>query len=96
MVREVREDVEDVEDQRAGHHEERGHDVGTAGPALVSLGLKDGVDLWVAVAIELAHAATVTSRPLTSRITIEPGKRGGKPCIRGLGITVYSNTSRLG
>jgi len=22
-------------------------------------------------------------------ITIEPGKRGGKPCIRGLGITVY-------
>jgi uncharacterized protein (DUF433 family) len=24
-----------------------------------------------------------------SRITIEPGKRGGKPCIRGLRITVY-------
>lgn len=23
----------------------------------------------------------------TSRITIEPGKRGGKPCIRGLRIT---------
>ena len=23
-----------------------------------------------------------------SRITIEPGKRGGKPCIRGLRITV--------
>jgi uncharacterized protein (DUF433 family) len=23
------------------------------------------------------------------RITIEPGKRGGKPCIRGLRITVY-------
>ena len=23
------------------------------------------------------------------RITIEPGKRGGKPCIRGLEITVY-------
>lgn len=22
-------------------------------------------------------------------ITIEPGKRGGKPCIRGMGITVY-------
>ena len=22
-------------------------------------------------------------------ITIEPGKRGGKPCIRGLRITVY-------
>ena len=24
-----------------------------------------------------------------SVITIEPGKRGGKPCIRGLRITVY-------
>ena len=23
------------------------------------------------------------------RITIEPGKRGGEPCIRGLQITVY-------
>ncbi len=23
-----------------------------------------------------------------SRITVEPGKRGGKPCIRGLRITV--------
>ncbi len=23
------------------------------------------------------------------RITIEPGKRGGKPCIRSLRITVY-------
>ena len=24
-----------------------------------------------------------------SRITLEPGKRSGKPCIRGLRITVY-------
>jgi uncharacterized protein (DUF433 family) len=23
------------------------------------------------------------------RITMEPGKRGGKPCIRGMRITVY-------
>ncbi len=23
------------------------------------------------------------------RITIEPGKRGGRPCVRGLRITVY-------
>jgi uncharacterized protein (DUF433 family) len=23
-------------------------------------------------------------------ITIEPGKRGGKPCIRGMRITVYN------
>jgi uncharacterized protein (DUF433 family) len=26
---------------------------------------------------------------LENRITIEPGKRGGKPCIRGMRITVY-------
>ena len=26
---------------------------------------------------------------LRGRITIEPGKRSGKPCIRGLRITVY-------
>ncbi len=25
----------------------------------------------------------------TGIITLEPGKRGGKPCIRGLRITVY-------
>ena len=25
----------------------------------------------------------------TRIITVEPGKRGGKPCIRGLRITVY-------
>jgi uncharacterized protein (DUF433 family) len=25
----------------------------------------------------------------TSGITLEPGKRGGRPCIRGLRITVY-------
>ena len=25
----------------------------------------------------------------TDIITVEPGKRGGKPCIRGLRITVY-------
>ena len=24
-----------------------------------------------------------------SRITLEPGKRGGKPCLRGLRIAVY-------
>jgi uncharacterized protein (DUF433 family) len=25
----------------------------------------------------------------TNIITVDPGKRGGKPCIRGLRITVY-------
>lgn len=32
----------------------------------------------------------------TSRITIEPGKRGGKPCIRGLRITVWDVLGWLG
>ncbi len=27
--------------------------------------------------------------PYSDLITIEPGKRGGKPCIRGLRVTVY-------
>ncbi len=30
-----------------------------------------------------------------SRITTEPGKRGGKPCIRGMRITVYDVFSYL-
>lgn len=30
------------------------------------------------------------------RITIEPGKRGGKPCIRGLRITVEDVIGWLG
>ena len=29
------------------------------------------------------------------RITMEPGKRGGKPCIRGMRITVYDVLSYL-
>jgi uncharacterized protein (DUF433 family) len=30
-----------------------------------------------------------------TRITIEPGKRGGRPCIRGMRITVYDVLSYL-
>jgi uncharacterized protein (DUF433 family) len=30
-----------------------------------------------------------------NRITIEPGKRGGRPCIRGMRITVYDVLSYL-
>jgi len=30
-----------------------------------------------------------------NRITIEPNKRGGKPCIRGMRITVYDVLSYL-
>jgi uncharacterized protein (DUF433 family) len=29
------------------------------------------------------------------RITIEPGKHGGRPCVRGLRITVYDVLSYL-
>ncbi len=38
-----------------------------------------------------AEAALCYPQPMDYRpyITIEPGKRGGKPCIRGLRITVY-------
>lgn len=32
---------------------------------------------------------------LTSRITVEPGKRSGKPCIRGMRITVYDVLEHL-
>lgn len=32
----------------------------------------------------------------TKILTIEPGKRGGKPCIRGMRITVYDVLSYLG
>jgi uncharacterized protein (DUF433 family) len=28
-------------------------------------------------------------RPFSSALTLEPGKRGGNPCLRGLRITVY-------
>ena len=31
-----------------------------------------------------------------NRITVEPGKRGGKPCIRGLRITVWDVLGWLG
>ena len=30
-----------------------------------------------------------------SRITMEPGKRGGRPCIRGMRITVFDVLSYL-
>ncbi len=29
------------------------------------------------------------TKPYAQRITLEPGKRSGHPCIRGLRITVY-------
>jgi uncharacterized protein (DUF433 family)/predicted nuclease of predicted toxin-antitoxin system len=35
------------------------------------------------------------NEPWRSHITIEPGKRGGRPCIRGMRITVYDVLSYL-
>jgi len=35
------------------------------------------------------------SVPYQSIITIEPGKRSGKPCIRGMRMTVYDILSYL-
>ena len=35
------------------------------------------------------------NEPWRSRITIEAGKRGGRPCIRGMRITVYDVLSYL-
>jgi uncharacterized protein (DUF433 family) len=39
------------------------------------------------------HGAPVAN--LNPRITVEPGKMGGKPCIRGLRFTVYDLASYL-
>jgi len=36
-----------------------------------------------------------TQQDYKDRITIEPGKRGGKPCIRRMRITVYDVLSWL-
>jgi uncharacterized protein (DUF433 family) len=34
--------------------------------------------------------------PVSGRITIGPGKRGGKPCVRGLRIPVWDAPGWLG
>jgi len=44
------------------------------------------------------HFFQADEPPMTDyreRITFEPGKRGGKPCVRGLRITVYDVLSYL-
>jgi uncharacterized protein (DUF433 family) len=35
------------------------------------------------------HSLNIQCMNYQDIITIEPGKRGGKPCIRGMRITVY-------
>ena len=39
--------------------------------------------------LQLRLEARIRAMDYRNIITIEPGKRGGKPCIRGLRITVY-------
>jgi uncharacterized protein (DUF433 family) len=39
--------------------------------------------------VEYKEGKTGQNMEYIDRITIEPGKRGGKPCIRGMRITVY-------
>ena len=46
------------------------------------MGLLSGVDIN-------PHKAESYSMDYSSIITIDPSKRSGKPCIRGLRITVY-------
>lgn len=45
----------------------------------------------------MARCHTDIAMPVgMERITIEPGKRGGQPCVRGLRITVWDILAWLG
>jgi len=44
----------------------------------------------------LPYWREVTMSTVGTRMTVEPGKRGGKPCIRGLRITVWDVLGWLG
>lgn len=45
--------------------------------------------------IEISSRGIAMNEPWRSRITIEPGKRGGRPCIRSMRISVYDVLSYL-
>jgi uncharacterized protein (DUF433 family) len=49
----------------------------------------DGCRLPIATLIFASSQATLHHMDWKNRITIDPEKRGGKPCIRGLRMTVY-------
>ena len=49
----------------------------------------------VKILVSLDSNAYTDSMKYQEIITIEPGKRGGKPCIRGMRITVYDVLSYL-
>src|SRR6266852_3663142 len=48
------------------------------------------------VALRVRHMPAMIGRMnYANIITLEPGKRGGKPCIRGLRVTVYDVLENL-
>lgn len=47
------------------------------------------LQLLIVVLIFVVSQATLQVMEWKNRITIDPEKRGGKPCIRGLRMTVY-------
>jgi len=47
------------------------------------------LQLTIAALISAVSQATLHLMDWKNRITIDPEKRGGKPCIRGLRMTVY-------
>jgi uncharacterized protein (DUF433 family) len=51
--------------------------------------VRDGRWLLSAALIFLISQATLHHMDWKNRITLDPEKRGGKPCIRGLRMTVY-------
>ena len=60
--------------------------VSLAGRCAFSSTLPAGSATCLAAIVEQQYASPMDYR---ERITIEPGKRGGKPCLRGLRITAY-------
>jgi uncharacterized protein (DUF433 family) len=55
----------------------------------------EGAEESVALIQALYHSDDTSMPGLNPRITVEPGKMGGKPCIRGLRFTVYDLASYL-
>ncbi len=52
--------------------------------------LDTGRSAWTTLGLTFPHPqSSVRIVDYQKYITIEPGKRGGKPCIRGMRITVY-------
>lgn len=67
-----------------------------AGGSLLGWGL--GVGGWRRISVAARRRDSLAYNEAMSYegiITIEPGKRGGQPCVRGMRITVYDVLSYL-